>query len=113
MCKFLICFLSLSIASISFAYEPGEAYGQGKFLYSEPVEGIYSNNWHGVALNDGNGQAVVYINGEGKTVDFYGILSVNCENSNSYWISAKNFEVEDSSVVPQKVVMGAAFLFCK
>lgn len=113
--KFLLAvFIGLFSVNV-FAAKVGESFGKGVFLFEEKVE-IYANLWSGIAINDRveAGQAEVLIRAEGKTADFYGILSINCENTESFWISAVNFgeTVDASEVVPKNVVTNASFWFC-
>ncbi len=98
--------------------ERGEA--NSVFLYDEPIEGVYQNNWWGTAVSSGEtGQINVYIQGEGKTVDFDGILSLNCENPSGYfWKTASNFETpvkkkKIMEILPHTVLQNARTLFCR
>jgi len=98
--------------------ERGEA--NSVFLYDEPIEGVYGNNWWGTAISSGEtGQINVYIHGEGKTVDFDGILSVNCESpSGFFWKTASNFgtpvkKTDMIEIIPNTVLENARKLFCR
>ena len=63
-----------------------------RFLYNEPVEGVYSNNWSGKYItNAGYGTIDVAIKAEGKTVEFTGVLHLHCTNPNHSWKSGQNF----------------------
>lgn len=93
------------------------------FLLEEDLEGVYANFWHAVPLRTRdeiaqlNGAEMTII-GEGKTVDFYGVLHINCENKKFHWKSASNFgealnrarSIEQS--VPNAVVTNATRAFC-
>ena len=88
-------------------------------MFTEPVEGPYFNSWSGTPLVIG-GQTDVYIHGEGKTVEFDGVLSMNCEAGGSQvWLAAGNFfegELDSDAlanrVVPAVVVTKARALYC-
>lgn len=92
----------------------------GLFLFREPVEG-FRNDWRGVRVNGHEtGQADVFISGEGKTAIFVGVLSINCENGKSFWLTANDQyysspqqELEkETAVVPGKVINNAVKVFC-
>ncbi len=85
------------------------------FLYREPVE-IYWNDWKGKKLSGSQ----AYISGEGKTANFEGIVSLNCDSGSGYsWITASNSrqhlgmsETEVSRVVPIQAISAAFTEFC-
>lgn len=99
----------------------GQPYNGGVFLYEEPVE-IYWNDWWAHPLKSRAdvkeyGQAEPTITGEGKTVDFVGLLSINCENGKHTWRGTQNFdrtlgEQETDEIVPPQVIKNAHKLFC-
>jgi len=112
------CLIALTPANAWTVGERGEA--GSVFLYDQPIEGVYQNNWWGTAVSSGEtGQINVYIHGEGKTVDFDGILSLNCENSSGYfWKTASNFETpvmkkDVIEILPNIILQNARKLFCK
>lgn len=95
----------------------------GIFLYEEKVE-IYWNDWWAHPLQsrktrDKYGHADLTITGEGKTVDFRGIISMNCENGKFHWVTASNFgkSIEGDSnismIVPKQVTKNIYKLFCR
>lgn len=113
--KALVLFI-LSLFSVNcLADSANQICRKEAFLYEEKVE-IYWNEWSGLAINDSaeTSQAEILIRASGKTADFYGILSINCNNAKSFWISAVNYgkPVEASQVVPQEVMMKASVSFC-
>ncbi len=60
----------------SVPYKQGGLYEDGSvFLYREPVE-IYWNDWTGIKLLGDK----AYISGQGKTVQFDGVVSLNCQS---------------------------------
>lgn len=103
------------------AWKVGERGDAGSvFLHDQPLEGVYGNNWWGTAVSSADtGQINVYIHGEGKTVEFDGIVSLNCESASGYyWKTASNFETpvkkaEMREILPKKVLQNARKLFCK
>ncbi len=101
----------------------GSSHNNGQFLYEEKVE-LYWNDWSGHPLTSWKEiekyhQAEITIRGEGKTVDFSGILSMNCKNGRHYWVTASNFGGQISSVdkieklVPEQVIKNVYKLYCK
>jgi hypothetical protein len=69
-----------------------------EFLYEQPLEGVYSQGWSGVALgSDLEGVNRMYVLGTGKLGDFAGIYEVNCWSpEQSYWVAvADTMRVED------------------
>ncbi len=80
-------------------------------LFEEKIDSAYSNFWTGMRVSgDGAEQTDVHIRGEGKGVNFNGILSINCESkSGASW---KTSEIEAEEVVPGEVVIAARKSFC-
>ncbi len=86
-------------------------------LYREPVE-IYWNDWRGQRL-PGN---KVHISSEGKTVQFDGILELNCDSRTGHsWHAASNgysyngrsmTEAQIKETVPNRVMIAAYAVFC-
>lgn len=90
------------------------------FIFYQPVE-IYGNNWSGIRVNDpASDQANVYIKGEGKTVDFDGVMSINCDSASGYfWLTGSFWGGETPATeqlynenIPTEVIAGARQLFC-
>jgi hypothetical protein len=122
----------LSVAAMAFLLPPahgsaaeetpavGSKTDRGRtFLLREPVE-MYWNDWSGVRVSDdGAGQVDVYIAGEGKTVVFDGVVSLNCESETEYyWRIAGDSgqalsEEEVDAKVPPRVIVNARAIFCK
>jgi len=101
----------------------GESYNNGQFLYEEKVE-LYWNDWWGHPLSSRKEiekyhQAEITIRGEGKTVDFSGVLSMNCMNGKHYWVTASNFSSQIASdeeierLVPKEVISNVYKLYCR
>lgn len=110
-----ICCLMLPVSASGWTV--GERGGEGSvFLYDQPVEGVYGNNWWGKSVSSGaSGQIDVYITGEGKTADFVGVVSLNCDNVSGHnWKTASNFgtPVNVNDIVPLGVVVNARKFFC-
>lgn len=99
----------------------GQVYRGDVFLYEEPIE-MYWNNWWAHPLSSDSqrkmlGQAELTITGEGKTVDFVGTLSMNCENGKYSWRGTENFQQrlngrEVVELVPRQVIKNVHKLFC-
>lgn len=117
----LSAIFSLMLPVTANAWKVGERGDAGSiFLHVEPIEGVYVNNWWGTAVGSADdGDVKVYISGEGKTVDFDGILSLNCESADGhFWKTASNFETpvkqnEMGEILPKKVLQNARKFFCK
>ena len=63
----------------------------GTFLFREDVERAgYYNDWFASSL-EGRERAAVTIVGEGKTVEFRGVLSLGGPGAEASWTSAENF----------------------
>ena len=121
-----IVLLSFTYSITSYADEPrpGYAVDGGIYLYNEPVEADYTNDWVAFPLMEPRkfpttGQADATIRGEGKSVDFIGNISINCENGKHSWQSGGNFidfltssEAVDE-VVPEIVIRKTINLLCK
>ncbi len=111
-------------AAVSYAATPpGTPYQGGIYLYEQIIE-RYRNEWVAytkLAANKlpANAEAAIQIKGEGKTVDFSGIVIINCANGRHVWKSASNFgtvlklPVEIQELVPPQVIQNATRLFCK
>ena len=104
--------------------ELGTPVDGGVFLYREPVDKMYWNDWIAFPLMaktriPTSDQARATVIGEGKTATFIGSLSINCENGKHFWESAgsgREFltkENQAEGIVPQSVVLNAVKLFCK
>lgn len=103
--KFALATLLLTVSSSAFAI------GTSVHLYTEPVEGVYSNSWSATSVNNSN---PILVRGEGKTVDFVGLLNVDCDNAvMSNWSYATNFDEPNASVVPAQAIKKIRQLFCK
>lgn len=104
--------IAVSIVSPSIAWAEPLVQGRTMSLYEEKLEAPYSNNWQATFLprND-----LALITGSGKTVDFYGVLSFNCDPGGSYdWKAAGNFgEISsNTSMVPKIVIARAKKAWC-
>ena len=84
-------------------------------LYREPVD-MYWNNWTGVKLPERN----AYISGFGKSAQFDGIISLNCNDAKHSWITASNSAIETcmteseiNQIVPPQTISAAFRAFCK
>ena len=116
--------LALLASTTASSWDVGESLDGGTFIYDEPLEGVYSNGWTAYLLMskealEAGGQARLTIIGEGKSVEFIGNVSINCENGAYSWQSGNNFsdilatEEDIKNVVPQQAIKNAVKLFCK
>ena len=90
------------------------------FLYREPFEQFW-NDWTGMRVNNPESKgADVYIQGEGKTVNFNGVLSLNCPQGwGHFWLSGAFWGGQQPATreflnenIPQEVVTQARRFFC-
>jgi hypothetical protein len=86
----------------------------GTFLYRDHIEG-YWNDWIGYPMTEknnlpSNNQVEIAVKGEGKNIDFRGILSINCENGQNYWLAANADEPEEN--IPTQVTNNTVSIFC-
>jgi len=112
---FFIFLLFISSPIYAESYKQGHKSEDGMiYLFQEPIE-IYWNNWTGKSLHEDK----IYISGEGKTVNFDGILNLNCESESGYtWVAVNNFneqiskEYEFTDIVPIQVISATFEEFC-
>ena len=117
-----IAFLTASFPSHAAKPTVGASIEGGLFLYREPVE-IFWNDWIGFPIMKTSAerthQARMTVVGEGKTGEFIGNLSINCENGMHLWESAgKDLEFfsneeQADQIVPRMVISNAVRLLCK
>ena len=91
-------------------------YQSGTFLYEEPVEGVYSNFWTAYLLRSDPSPELT-IRGEGKTINFSGVIQLNCENGKYFWSTSSNFDKslkreQVDQIVPEPAVRAAKRIFC-
>ena len=118
-----LCFIKLNAEDdIHISPRLGTVSNGGQYLYREPIE-MYWNDWVAYPLLDrknlpSHDQVEALIKAEGKSAEFYGVLSINCNNGKHYWQGTpSNFgdalnNARLKSVVPQQVVNNAITLFC-
>lgn len=89
----------------------------GTFLYEDPIEGVYSNFWTAYPIRSGSSPELT-IRGEGKTVEFSGVIQLNCENGKYFWHSGNLFQEplstqEIGDLVPEQAVRAMVRIFCR
>jgi hypothetical protein len=121
--KVAVVVFALLVAVSYAATPPGTPYRGGIYLYEQIIE-RYRNEWvayttMAAAKLPTKAEASIQIKGEGKTVEFSGIVIINCANGRHVWKSASNFGTalkqpgEIQELVPPQVMQNAAQLFCK
>lgn len=67
------------------------------YIYTQPLEGVYSQGWHSMHLRENNpGRHEIYVRGEGKLGDFFGVLWLDCvEARYSNWLSVGGHLTQD------------------
>jgi len=80
-----------------------------ELFYNEPLEGVYSQDWAGRVIGaDPASGVLVYLRGSGKSGDFHGVLSVDCETpSRSAWVAQGGYLAPDDVPTPTINVMRA------
>lgn len=58
-------------------------------FFVEELGGVYTQDWSGRVIGaDSAGDVLVFVRGDGKSGDFYGVLSVDCDMpTQSAWVS--------------------------
>jgi hypothetical protein len=103
----------------------GTSFRGGIFLYEQPIEGVYTNDWWAHPLKSmeeirETGSAELTITGEGKTVEFIGTLSMDCSGRHQRWRGVQNFydsirgdDERITELVPNQVIRNVYRLFCR
>jgi hypothetical protein len=86
--------------------------GQLVQVYNQPMEGVYSQGWSAQVLGERQGTGIeVYVVGDGKLGDFFGVISVDCTNPQfSRWLAIGGYVTTDS--VPVEAIRGIRRLAC-
>ncbi|MDC0116227.1 hypothetical protein OAH97_01970 [Octadecabacter sp.] len=73
-------------------------------LFTEPVGGVYTQDWFGHLIGSDRGRGtLMFIRGDGKNGNFYGVLSIDCAApENSAWVSTGG--VISSDYVPRPAI---------
>ena len=81
-------------------------------LFEQPVGGVYTQGWWAVELGQIHYESFeVYVIGEGKLGDFFGVLSVDCINPQfSTWRAMGGYLGTDD--VPLEAINGIRNLAC-
>lgn len=81
-------------------------------VYYQPLEGVYSQDWSAQVLGDRQGTGIeVYVVGDGKLGDFFGVISVDCANPQySRWLATGGYLTTDR--VPSEAIQGIRGLVC-
>jgi hypothetical protein len=81
-------------------------------VYDQPLEGVYGQSWSGQVLGDRQGTGIeVYVVGDGKLGDFFGVISVDCVNPQySRWLATGGYLGTDR--VPNEAIRGFRNLVC-
>ena len=103
---------SLSIAA-AFILSGSAAFGAGvSFLYEQDLEGVYSQSWSTAHLGRFQGNThEIYVKGEGKLGDFYGVLYLNCDQPKfSKWYASGGYLTPDN--VPPQAIAAIKTKYC-
>ncbi len=86
--------------------------GQPELVYTDPVGGVYTQGWSAQILGQHRGEGVaVYVVGDGKLGDFFGVISVNCARpGRSEWLASGGYLSPDR--VPPEAMHGIRKLAC-
>jgi hypothetical protein len=110
----------MAFPGTSLGYNFGEVGFQGmRFLYSQPLGGVYTNAWWSRKLTTRKGATTldIFIVGTGKSADFKGVLRVFCRGTGHAWRHTRNFKTPLSgrplrALVPNVVLLNARTLNC-
>lgn len=66
------------------------------YLYTQPMEGVYSQGWHTDHLREVSpGRHEIYVRGDGKMGDFFGVLWLDCVEARfTNWLSVGGYRNE-------------------
>ncbi len=86
--------------------------GQLELVYTQPVEGVYTQGWTAQLLGQHRGEGVaVYVVGEGKLGDFFGVVSVDCRHAEkSEWLATGGYL--SAQRVPAGAILSVRKLAC-
>jgi hypothetical protein len=103
------CFSILTILSV-----PATAQEQTglTFIYEQPMGGVYTQGWSAQSLDFPGGTSKrLYVVGDGKAGNFYGILSIDChEPTRSQWLAVGGHVTPDR--VPSEAIVAMRSLVC-
>lgn len=90
----------------------GDQPGGLRHIYEEPLGGVYSQGWYAQPLDSRNTNAHhLYVIGDGKSGDFFGVLSVDCETPRfSKWLATGGNLTPDR--IPSVAIVGIRQLAC-
>lgn len=83
-----------------------------ELVYTDPVGGVYTQGWSAQILGQHRGEGVaVYVVGDGKLGDFFGVISVNCARADrSEWLASGGYLSPDR--LPAEAIHGIRKLAC-
>jgi hypothetical protein len=81
-------------------------------VYEQPMGGVYTQSWYTKGITKTAPHvATMYVEGFGKSGDFYGILSVDCDvPTQSVWLANGSFLTPDS--LPPEAINGIQAIAC-
>lgn len=93
--------LCATVGVIAFCAGQAAAQELGQF-YEEPLGGVYKQWWSGAVIGaDPASGVLVFVRGDGKSGDFYGVLSVDCERPEfSRWVAQGGVVSPETVPVP-------------
>jgi len=85
--------------------------GQLELVFTQPAGGVYTQGWYAQSLESRRDRNDMYVVGDGKLGDFFGVISVDCrEPSNSTWIATGGYL--SSERVPIEAIRGVRETAC-
>lgn len=101
--------------ALSFLWTSVSAQSKGsslELIFTQPVGGVYVQDWFVQKLGSRRQSKVdFYVVGDGKLGDFFGVLSIDCqEASNSSWLATGDFLSPER--VPIEAIYGVRKLAC-
>ncbi|MEO9865059.1 MAG: hypothetical protein ABJO29_10155 [Yoonia sp.] len=82
-------------------------------VFEEELGGVYSQGWYAQTVENRNGSGTnLYVVGDGKSGDFHGILSVDCDTPQySKWLATGGIVSPDA--IPSEAVIGFRKIACE
>lgn len=84
-----------------------------EYVYEEHLGGVYTQSWSVILLGQSRDRVAtdVYVVGDGKNGDFFGVIAVNCATpSRSRWLAVGG--VINSEQVPSQTIAALRDMAC-
>lgn len=115
--------IAIASASLMGTQGVGDTMPQPTIVYSEQLDafdygngngnaGFYSQDWSAMVIGTSDiGEKVIYVEGQGKSGTFHGLLELNCTDPEaSRWLASSAYLRADQ--VPIEAILGVRNLAC-